>query len=45
MKIFRSQFLKINIPVPSPMNDMLIRKSYFGGATNIYECYAYIMMM
>ncbi len=40
MKIFRTKFLKVEIPIPSPMEDVFIRKSYYGGATDIYECYA-----
>lgn len=40
MKIFRTKFLNCDIPIPSPMEDLFIRKSYYGGATDIYECYA-----
>nr|WVH37974.1 DNA polymerase [Fomes fomentarius] len=38
-KIFRLNYLKVNIPILSKMNDRLIRRSYFGGATDIYNCY------
>lgn len=36
-KIFRTKYLKVNIPMPYPEEDAFIRKSYFGGATDIYK--------
>ena len=39
-KIFRLKYLSQNIPVLSSFNDSYIRNSYFGGSTDIYECYA-----
>ena len=38
-KIFRLNYLEVNIPLLSKINDRLIRRSYFGGATDIYKCY------
>ena len=37
-KIFRLNYLEVNIPLLSKINDRLIRRSYFGGATDIYKC-------
>jgi hypothetical protein len=37
MKIFRSKFLKVNIPVLKRIDDDFIRKGYFGGATDYYK--------
>ena len=37
MKIFRSKFLKVNIPILKRLDDTFIRKSYFGGATDFYQ--------
>lgn len=39
LKIFRSNFLKVNIPILKGMQDSFIRKSYYGGHTDIYEAY------
>ena len=36
LKIFRTVFQKINIPILNKSVDSFIRKSYFGGATDIY---------
>jgi hypothetical protein len=37
MKIFRSKFLKVNIPILKRRDDNFIRNSYFGGATDFYQ--------
>ena len=37
MKIFRSKFLKVNIPILKRIDDTFVRKSYFGGATDYYQ--------
>ena len=37
LKIFRKRFLKINIPILKNLEDMFIRASYFGGATDFYK--------
>ena len=37
LKIFRVNFLKINIPIPDFREDSFVRDSYFGGATDIYR--------
>ena len=39
-KIFRLNFLNKDIPILSGLHDSFLRKSYFGGATDIYSCYA-----
>jgi hypothetical protein len=39
LKIFRTNFLKFNIPILKGNQDNFIRKSYFGGHTDIYEGY------
>lgn len=39
LKIFRLNYLKVNIPILSKGHDNFIRRSYFGGATDIYQCY------
>jgi hypothetical protein len=39
LKIFRSHFLNVNIPVLKDSVDEFIRSSYFGGATDYYKCY------
>jgi DNA polymerase type B, organellar and viral len=39
MKIFRQKFLKHNIPILKPSEDLFIRKSYLGGATDYYKAY------
>nr|YP_009710785.1 DNA polymerase type B [Amanita thiersii]QFZ98734.1 DNA polymerase type B [Amanita thiersii] len=39
MKIFRSNFLKVKIPILKDDVDNFIRKGYFGGATDYYKCY------
>ena len=36
LKIFRSKYLEVNIPVLNNVDDTYIRKAYFGGATDIY---------
>jgi hypothetical protein len=36
LKIFRSHFLKVNIPILKGWHDNFIRKGYFGGATDYY---------
>lgn len=40
LKIFRTNFLKQDIPVLKPSQDQFIRKSYFGGATDYYKAFA-----
>ena len=40
LKIFRTNFLKHDIPVLKPSQDHFIRKSYFGGATDYYKAFA-----
>ena len=37
MKIFRSKFLKVNIPILKRIDDIFIRAGYFGGATDYYQ--------
>ena len=37
MKIFRSKFLKVNIPILKRIDDAFIREAYFGGATDYYQ--------
>lgn len=37
MKIFRSKFLKVNIPILKRIDDDFIRQGYFGGATDYYK--------
>jgi DNA polymerase type B, organellar and viral len=37
MKIFRSKFLKVNIPILKRIDDVFIREGYFGGATDFYQ--------
>jgi hypothetical protein len=37
LKIFRSKFLKVNIPILKRRDDSFIRKAYFGGATDYYQ--------
>ena len=39
-KIFRLKYLTKDIPILSGLHDSFIRKSYYGGATDIYKCYA-----
>jgi hypothetical protein len=39
LKIFRSGFLKHEIPILNNKHDSFIRKSYFGGATDYYKAY------
>ena len=36
MKVFRTNFLTLNIPILSNKNDEFIRKAYYGGATDYY---------
>jgi hypothetical protein len=38
-KIFRSKFLKHDIPFLKPSQDSFIRRGYFGGATDYYKAY------
>jgi hypothetical protein len=40
LKIFRSKFLKHNIPILSNHQDNFIRKGYYGGATDCFVKYA-----
>ena len=40
MKIFRTKYLEIDIPILNSNNDNFIRKSYYGGATDYY--YAHV---
>jgi hypothetical protein len=40
MKIFRSNYLKTDIPILTTSEDDFVRKSYFGGATDYYKAYA-----
>ena len=37
MQIFRSKILKVNIPILKRVDDYLIRKGYFGVATDYYK--------
>jgi len=37
MKIFRSKFLKVNIPILKRIDETFVRKTYFGGATEYYQ--------
>lgn len=37
LKIFRSKYLKVNIPILKRREDTFIRQSYFGGATDYYK--------
>jgi hypothetical protein len=37
MKIFRTKFLKVNIPILKRIDDDFIRQGYFGGATDYYK--------
>lgn len=39
LKIFRTNFQKVNIPILKGSQDQFIRKSYFGDHTDIYEGY------
>ena len=39
LKIFRSKFLKVNIPILKGSVDRFIRTSYFGGGTDYYKAY------
>ena len=36
LKIFKTNFLKLDIPILKGGHDIFIRRSYFGGATDIY---------
>ena len=36
LKIFRTNFLNVNIPILSKKNDSFIRDAYYGGATDYY---------
>jgi hypothetical protein len=40
LKIFRSKYLNVDIPVLKRRDDNFIRMSYFGGATDYYAMYA-----
>lgn len=40
LKIFRTLFLKTDIPILKGTEDSFIRKGYFGGATDYYKAYA-----
>jgi len=40
LKIFRSRFLKVNIPILKGTQDSFIRKAYYGGATDYYKARA-----
>jgi hypothetical protein len=37
LKIFRSKYLNVDIPILKRRDDTFIRKSYFGGATDYYQ--------
>jgi DNA polymerase type B, organellar and viral len=37
LKIFRQQFLNVDIPIMNRSEDTFVRRSYFGGATDIYK--------
>ena len=39
LKIFRTNYLEIDIPILSSNNDNFIRKSYYGGATDYYHAH------
>uniref|UniRef100_UPI0030FF2E68 DNA polymerase n=1 Tax=Singerocybe alboinfundibuliformis TaxID=1346812 RepID=UPI0030FF2E68 len=39
LKIFKSKFLEVDIPILKGMTDSFIRKSYFGGGTDYYKAY------
>ena len=46
MKIYRTNFMDIPIPILNSIEDRFVRNSYYGGATDIYkaivECLHYI---
>jgi hypothetical protein len=37
LKIFRSKFLNVDIPILKRLDDIFIRQAYFGGATDYYQ--------
>jgi hypothetical protein len=37
LKIFRSQYLQVNIPILKRRDDTFTRQAYFGGATDYYK--------
>jgi len=39
LKIFRQSYLKTDIPIMSKSEDSFVRKSYFGGSTDVYKGY------
>lgn len=39
LKIFRQNFLKLDIPILSRDHENFVRRSYFGGATDFYKAY------
>ena len=41
LKIFRSKYLKVNIPILKRRDDTLLRSAYFGGATDYYQMKAF----
>jgi hypothetical protein len=40
LKIFRTNYLEIDIPVSTSNDNNFIRKNYYGGATDYYKAYA-----
>jgi hypothetical protein len=44
-KIFRQEFLKINIPILDTVEDSFVRGSYFGGATDYYRKYGELFLI
>jgi hypothetical protein len=41
LKIFRKNFLKVNIPILKRRDDTFLRNAYFGGATDYYQMKAF----
>ena len=39
LKIFRTKFLNVDIPILKGSEDFFVRKSYFGGATDYYKAH------
>jgi hypothetical protein len=40
LKIFRTNYLNVEIPILKSNEDLFIRQGYFGGATDFYKAYA-----
>src|SRR6267143_5717345 len=43
LKIFRSKYLEVGIPILKRNEDNFIRKSYYGGATDYYKAFGKII--